>query len=87
MDTTQPEPGSSSWNSVGVQIYANAAGQTCWYWGVLATVATLLNGNYPGVLSVLQNPPAGISDVAQCDNLAVAVANTKWGTGNFSGDC
>ena len=87
MDTTQPEPGSTVWNGANVQIYADSAGQTCWHWGVLATVQTLTNGLYPGVLTALRSPPSGASDYTQCVDLAVAVGNTHWGTGNFSVDC
>ena len=63
LNTTQSEPGSSDWNSVGVKIFANAAGQTCWYWGIKANAGTLVNGSaqyhYGAIISVLQNPAAG----------------------------
>jgi hypothetical protein len=89
MNTTQPEPGSTTWNSAGVQIYANDAGETCWYWGITATVDTLLHGpsqaNYAVILKVLDNPVSG--NQQQCVDLAQAVGDTEWGTGNFQADC
>ena len=86
MATTQHEPGSYAWNSVGVQVYVNTSStNTCWYWGIVATDQTLLNGNYPGILSVLRSPNG--SSKTQCINLANAVAASPWGTGNFGGLC
>jgi hypothetical protein len=85
INTTEPEPGSTNWNSVGVQIYANSGGQTCWYWGIKANSDTLLNGFYGNILSVLDNPVS--DDHTQCVDLADAVGNSPWGTGNFSADC
>ena len=89
MNTTLPEPGSTAWNSANVQIYANASGQTCWYWGIKATVDTLLDGtsadNYGPVLSDLRNPVS--NNDQQCVDLAEAVGNSKWGTGDFQADC
>jgi len=87
INTTQSNAGSQAkpWNSVGVQQFTSQAGETCWYWGVSATAQTLLNGYYPNIIQVLQNPST--NNVAQCDALAVAVGNSPWGTGNFSADC
>jgi hypothetical protein len=85
INTTQPEPGSTDWNSVGVKIYADADGETCWHWGIKANGDTLLNGFYGNILSVLENPVS--DDHAQCVSLAEAVGNSPWGTGNFSADC
>jgi hypothetical protein len=87
LNTTQPEPGSTNWNSVGVKIYADGNGQTCWYWGVLATTQTITGsiGNYGPIISALQNPV--LNDTSQCDRVATAVGNSEWGTGNFSADC
>jgi hypothetical protein len=85
LDTTETEPGSTSINSANVQAYADGNGETCWYWGVTATVATLDNGYYSGIISALDSPST--SDTAQCDDLATAVGNSPWGTGNFSSDC
>ena len=85
INTTQQEPGSTPWNSIGVQIYQNYDGVTCWEWGIKANADTLLNGFYPNILSVLDSPSS--SDYNQCVDLADAVGNSPWGTGNFSADC
>jgi hypothetical protein len=85
INTTQQEPGSTTWNSVGVQIYQNYDGVTCWEWGIKANADTLLNGFYGSIISVLDNPVS--SDYSQCVDLADAVGSTPWGTGNFSADC
>jgi hypothetical protein len=45
----------------------------------------LLNGFYSNILSVLDNPVS--SDSGQCVDLADAVGNSPWGTGNFSAGC
>src|SRR5664279_619409 len=71
LDTTQMESGSSAINKVGVQAYTN------WLQGVQATVTTIKNGNYLGVLSALH---AGNSATA----VAQAVGSSKWGTPDFS---
>ncbi len=87
LNTTQTEPGSSNWNGVGVQIYQDGSGQTCWYWGVLATTQTITGpfGNYGPIITALRNP--SLDDFTQCVQVAVAVGNSQWGTGNFSRDC
>ena len=85
INTTQQEPGSSAWNSVGVQAYQNSDGSTCWEWGIKANADTLLNGFYSNILSVFDNPVS--SNSSQCVDLADAVGNSPWGTGNFSADC
>jgi hypothetical protein len=85
LNTTQTEPGSTNWNSVGVQAFANADGETCWYWGITANADVLLNGLYGNILAVLDNPVS--SDYDQCVDLAEAVGDSPWGTGNFSADC
>ena len=87
LNTTQPEPGSTNWNSVGVKIYSDGNGQTCWYWGVLATTQTITGpiGNYGPILAAFRNPV--LDNQSQCDRVAVAVGNSEWGTGNFSVDC
>ena len=85
INTTQHEPGSTPWNSIGVQIYQNFDGVTCWEWGIKANADTLLNGFYSNILSVLDNPVP--SNSGQCVDLADAVGNSPWGTGNFSADC
>ena len=74
LNTTMPEPGSSAINSARVQAYPS------WQEGFAATVATLNNGNYPGILAALR---AG--DNAQA--VADAVGASPWGTGYFSASC
>jgi hypothetical protein len=86
LNTTRAEPGSTSWNSVHVQVYHDGSGMTCWQWGLKANGDALtLTGYYTNVISVLAHP----SSVAytQCTNLASAVAASPWGTGNFSSLC
>lgn len=48
LNTTQVEPGSTTYNSAGVQNYISATQ------GVNATVQTLLNGRYPDIVSQLR---------------------------------
>ena len=74
LNTTMPEPGSSAINSAGVQAYPS------WQEGFAATVATLNNGDYPGILAALR---AGDSAQAVAD----AVGASPWGTGYFSASC
>jgi hypothetical protein len=74
LNTTQPEPGSWSMNSAGVQAYPS------WRSGFAATLATLGNGRYGPVLSALS---AGTSARAVAD----AVAASPWGTAWFQADC
>lgn len=78
INTTQHEPGSTNWNSVGVQIYADSSGHTCWYWGVKANADTLNNGLYGSILNVLRNPAA--DNYTQCVSLKNAVTSSQWGT-------
>ena len=61
-------------NSAGVRAYPS------WRAGFQASLATLENGNYPGILSALR---AG--DSAQ--SVANAVAVSPWGTGSFHASC
>jgi hypothetical protein len=49
MASTQPMPGSTTYNSAGVQNYPNAQE------GVQATVNTLTNGNYPCIVAALKS--------------------------------
>lgn len=49
MATTQKEPGSTTYNSAGVQNYPNAAE------GIAALRTTLLNGRYPGIVAALRS--------------------------------
>lgn len=85
INTTEPEPGSYSINSVGVKAYVNADGHTCWYWGIKANGDTLQNGYYGAILSVLRRPSS--SSYTQCVDLAHAVGSTPWGTGDYAADC
>ena len=72
LNTTMPEPGAMAMNSVGVKAYLS------WAQGYTATIATLRNGYYGGILAALR---AGSNAIAVAD----AVAASPWGTGNFSG--
>jgi hypothetical protein len=85
INTTQPEPGSTLWNAVGVRIFKDFQNHTCWYWGIRANTETLLNGFYPNIILALLHPLA--DSRSQCFNLARAVGNSPWGTGNFSAHC
>jgi len=71
LDTTMPEPGATAMNSVGVKAYVS------WTQGFVATIATLRNGYYGGILAALR---AGNDAIAVAD----AVAASPWGTGNFA---
>lgn len=65
-DTTQPEPGATTYNWVGVRNYPS------WDVGVAATVTTLRNGDYGPVLAALAGgDPAAIVE---------AWARSPWGT-------
>lgn len=75
LDTTEREPGSRSVNSVGVQHF------TSWGQGLHATVVTLYNGHYPGVIAALR---AG-NDAGRVAR-AVWVPHV-WGTQPFSATC
>lgn len=67
LNTTLDAPGAQSINSAGVKAY------TSWQQGVTATVATLKNGSYSGILSSLRagNDPAAV---------AAAIGSSPWGT-------
>jgi hypothetical protein len=66
LNTTQGAPGATAINSVGVKSYNN------WQQGINATVQTLRNGNYGGILGALHtsNPQA----------VAQAIGASPWGT-------
>lgn len=66
LDTTEPMPGDSLYNSVGVRNYP-----TMWA-GWQATIKTLTNGYYPQVISALQR---GSSSA-----YVQAIARSPWGT-------
>jgi hypothetical protein len=85
LNTTRGEPGATNWNRVGVKIFHDYEGVTCWSWGIKASGDTLTNGYYANIIATLQNPS---SDYAtQCVSLARAVGNSPWGTGDFERDC
>jgi hypothetical protein len=66
-NTTQPARGATNYNSIGVRNY------TSYQQGLQATIATLKNGHYGGVLAALhqgRNPLA----------VAAAVGASPWGT-------
>lgn len=67
LNTTQPESGTSNYNSVGVKNYGT------WKQGLQATLTTLKNGNYPQVLDALKqgNNAGAVAD---------AVGHSPWGT-------
>lgn len=71
-NTTQDAQGATTYNSVGVKNYPNE--ET----GVTATVKTLLNGNYPGILAALR------TDAFDIHALADAVDSSVWGTKHLS---
>lgn len=71
LNTSQPMPGASTFNTDGVKAY------TSWEMGLKATVITLRNGLYDGVLAALR---AGSNGQA----VAEAVAASPWGTHYFS---
>jgi len=70
LNTTQPEPGAAAMNSVGVKAYVN------WAQGFRATIATLRNGLYGGILAALSRGNDALA-------VAHAVAASPWGTGDF----
>ena len=74
LNTTQPEPGAYSINSVGVKAYPS------WQEGLQANAAAITNGLYANVLSALS---AGSSAQAVAD----AVAASPWGTLPFTATC
>jgi peptidoglycan hydrolase CwlO-like protein len=71
LNTTQPMPGATIFNSVGVRAYKS------WAQGLRATVITINNGYYGGILAALR---AGNDGQA----VAAAVAASPWGTGLFT---
>lgn len=67
INTTEEMPGATSVNSDGVKAY------TSWQQGLEATVKTLNNGHYPGILAALKE---GKSSEA----VGKAIAESPWGT-------
>jgi hypothetical protein len=70
LNTTQPEPGATNFNSAGVKQYPTVAT------GIAGTRDTLLNGYYPALVQALR------SNVPHTQWSTAVQANiTKWGTG------
>jgi len=71
LNTTQSMPGATVFNSVGVKAY------TSWAQGLKASVITIRNGLYGGILDALRrgNDAQAVAD---------AVAASPWGTGSFT---
>lgn len=69
-NTTEPAPGATNYNGVGVKNFTNPSE------GVKATVDTLLNGHYGNIVGDLKG---GKATAAQ---LATDVARSPWGTGS-----
>lgn len=67
LNTTQPAPGASNFNSIGVKNYLSANQ------GTSATSRTLLNGRYDAVV-------AGLRQNAAPAQIARAVGDSPWGT-------
>lgn len=85
LNTTQPAPGATSINSVGVKSYGSASV------GAAATAQTLLNGRYPKIVAALQSgdPVAyTFSDAnAQGSSDSPLVKELqKWGSHGFASD-
>jgi peptidoglycan hydrolase CwlO-like protein len=70
LNTTMSAPGATSMNWVGVKAY------TSWAQGFTATVKTLYNGYYAGIIAALRHGDNGQA-------VADAVAASPWGTGSF----
>lgn len=71
LNTTQPWPGATDYNPVGVKNYPTGAA------GIAATAATLVNGHYPGIVHDLR---AGGFTAAQMVERNAPQFDT-WGTG------
>lgn len=67
LNTTQPATGATSTNGAGVKAY------TSWDQGLSATVQTLTNGLYGGILTAL-------SQGSSADAVVSAVTRSPWGT-------
>lgn len=71
LNTTQPEPGYETFRSVG-QGAADIGIYKSWQQGIDATVKTLENGRYGGILAGLRSGDAGA--------VANAIGSSPWGT-------
>lgn len=75
MASTLPEPGSTVFNSDGVQNYVSASQ------GAQATAATLANGRYPLIVAALR------SGAGLCGDPSLAGEFLTWSGGGYSGVC
>ena len=75
MATTQKMPGSTQYNSVGVQNYSDAKT------GAQATATTLQNGHYPNIVRALQ------SGVGLCGNSSISGELSTWSGGGYTSVC
>ena len=67
LNTTQPMPGARDTGTQGnIKVYRN------WHQGIKATVETLRNGHYGGIIHALKSGTAG--------DVASAIGNSPWGT-------
>lgn len=73
LDSTQPEPGSYPVNSDHVQAYTSQKQ------GLAATVTTIHNGLYPGILAAFR--------AGNAQTIADQVAQSPWGTQVFTAEC
>ena len=72
LNTTEPWPGSTDYNSVGVKNYPSGAA------GIAATAATLVNGNYNGIVADLRSGKYTARQIVERNALEYDV----WGTGS-----
>ena len=71
LNTSQPMPGATSTNGAGIKAY------TSWDQGLTATVKTLQNGLYGGILDALKRGDSA-------DAVVSAVVRSPWGTKKIS---
>jgi len=63
----------------------DAAGHTCWFWGVRANGDALNLSFYTRIIATLRSPSD--SGFGQCVALGRAVGASVWGTRDFEGNC
>ena len=71
LNTTEPWPGATDYNAVGVKNYPTGAS------GIAATAATLVNGHYDGIVADLRAGKLSALDIAKANSHELDV----WGTG------
>lgn len=74
LNTTEPWPGSTNYNSAGVKNYPNGAA------GISATAATLVNGHYDGLVADLRRKRNHLT--AKQIVVQNAAEFDTWGTGS-----